>query len=92
MRRSIRTLAALATATALMVAMAVPAMAASSNCWGVVSSQAATSSGGLGDHSSSQATPRLGLGNTARALGFDSVADLGAFLATVDGNEATFCE
>lgn len=61
------------------------------NCWGVVSSQAAQSDGGLGEHSSSFDEPRLGLGNVARAFGLDSVGELGAFLASIDGNEATGC-
>src|SRR5687767_2586754 len=46
------------------LALATPAVAADgSNCWGVVSAQAARSDGGLGAHSSSFDEPRLGLGN-----------------------------
>jgi hypothetical protein len=52
--------------------VAAPAVAADgSNCWGVVSAQAARSDGGLGAHSSSFDEPRLGLGNVARLFGVD---------------------
>jgi hypothetical protein len=60
-------------------------------CWGVVTGQAAIG-GGIGEHSSQQANPRAGLGNLARDLGFDSLAELGAFLATVDGIDSTECD
>jgi hypothetical protein len=92
-----RTLAAAAavlgvTAT---LALATPAVAAEQstgkNCWGVVSGQAARSDGGLGAHSSSFDEPRLGLGNVARLFGVDGPGGLGSLLATLDGNDATFC-
>jgi len=73
--------------------LAAPASAAEqSNCWGVVSSQAARSDGGLGEHSSSFAgEPRLGLGNVARLFGVDGPGGLGSLLASIDGNDATHC-
>jgi hypothetical protein len=66
------------------------------SCWGVVSSQRASTLHDVGEHSSSFAgEPRLGLGNVARALssvtGGSHVSDLGAFLATADGIDATHC-
>lgn len=77
------------------VVVAVPAAAQAgsdgSNCWGVVSSQAARSSGGLGEHASSFDEPRLGLGNVARLFGFSGPGELGSFLASVDGDPATHC-
>ncbi|GGI44732.1 hypothetical protein BCL57_000608 [Agromyces flavus] len=78
-------------------ATAAPAMAAptaapdGTNCWGVVSSQAARSDGGLGAHSSAQEEPRLGLGNVARLFGVDGLGGLGSLLASIDGNDATHC-
>ena len=72
--------------------LASPAVAAhGSNCWGVVSSQAARSDGGLGAHSSSFDEPRLGLGNVARLFGVDGPGGLGTLLASIDGNDATHC-
>ena len=77
------------------LALATPAVAAGgadgSNCWGVVSSQAARSDGGLGAHSSSFDEPRLGLGNVARAFNVDGPGGLGSLLASIDGNDATHC-
>ena len=71
---------------------AAPAVAAEgSNCWGVVSAQAARSDGGLGAHSSSFDEPRLGLGNVARLFGVDGLGGLGSLLASIDGNDATHC-
>jgi hypothetical protein len=67
------------------------------NCWGVVSSQLAQVEGGIGGHTSSQATPRLGLGNVAR-LFYDmgliddpSVSSLGSLLAQLDEYDETVC-
>lgn len=67
------------------------------NCWGVVSSQLAHVEGGIGEHASSQATPRLGLGNVAR-LFYDlgliddpHVSDLGSLLAQLDEYDETVC-
>jgi hypothetical protein len=61
------------------------------NCWGVVTSQRASTVHDVGEHSSSQSEPRLGLGNVARLFGFDHVSELGSFLASVDGLDATQC-
>ena len=67
------------------------------NCWGVVSSQLAYVEGGIGEHASSQSTPRLGLGNVARLLydlGFiqsPTVSALGSFLASLDEYDETVC-
>jgi len=67
------------------------------NCWGVVSAQLAHVEGGIGGHTSIQATPRLGLGNVAR-LFYDmgliddpSVSDLGSLLASLDEYDETVC-
>lgn len=80
----------------LAVALAVPqaAVAAqpdSANCWGAVTSQRASTVHDVGEHASAQEEPRMGLGNTARFFGFGSVGELGSFLASVDGIEATSC-
>lgn len=79
----------------LLAATATPALAnggpTNPNCWGVVTSQRAATVHTIGDHASGQTEPRLGLGNVARAFGFDHVSDLGTFLATLDGIEATQC-
>jgi len=90
MRRVTIIVASLAAA----LAMALPAAAApdSANCWGVVTSQRAVAVGDVGEHSSAFAgEPRAGLGNVAGLLGFDSVGELGSFLASVDGIAATSC-
>ena len=67
------------------------------NCWGVVSAQLAHVEGGLGEHTSSQASPRLGLGNVARLfydMGYiesPTLSALGSFLASLDGYDETVC-
>ena len=74
-----------------------PANSQTYNCWGVVTSQLAHVEGGIGEHTSSQANPRLGLGNVARLfdeLGLSSgshVSDLGSALAGLDEYDETFC-
>jgi hypothetical protein len=80
----------------LAVALAVPqaAFAApsdSADCWGKVTSQRASTAHDVGEHASAQEEPRMGLGNTARFFGFGSVGELGSFLASIDGNDATSC-
>ena len=80
----------------LAVALAVPQVAlaeqpGSVNCWGMVTSQRASTAHDVGEHASAQEEPRMGLGNTARFFGFGSVGELGSFLASVDGSEATSC-
>jgi len=57
------------------------------NCWGVVTSQRASTQHDVGEHASSQAVPRSGLGNNP----FGHVSDLGSFLAGIDGIDATNC-
>jgi hypothetical protein len=93
MRR--RLLLSLAAATLAFGAVAPAAFAATpdQSCWGVVSAQLATYSGGLGGHISEQSEPRLGLGNVARFfLGPDGkVYDLGTLLASIDGIDQTTC-
>jgi hypothetical protein len=92
MRKALRYIAA---SGLLMTALAAPPVFADTptdaNCWGTVVSQRATTSHDIGEHSSSQSEPRLGLGNVAALLGFDSVGELGAFLASVDEDPATHC-
>ena len=67
------------------------------NCWGVVSSQLAHVEGGIGEHASSQATPRLGLGNVARLfydqglIASPTLSALGSFLASLDEYDETSC-
>jgi hypothetical protein len=91
--RAYRLLTLSITMAALVMALAAPAMGASKNCWGVVTSQRAVAERGIGTHSSSFAgEPRLGLGNVARLFNFDHISDLGALLATLDGIEATACD
>ncbi len=76
----------------LLVVSAAPAFAAGdSYCWGVVTSQRASTFHDIGQHASSQSEPRLGLGNVARLFGFDSVGELGSFLASVVGTDVTYC-
>ena len=61
------------------------------NCWGTVTSQRASTTHDVGEHSSAQSEPRLGLGNVTRLFGFDHVSELGSFLASVDGMDETQC-
>jgi hypothetical protein len=91
MRKGLRIIVA----SGLLMAFAAPPvfadMPTAANCWGTVVSQRATTSHDIGEHSSSQTEPRLGLGNVAQQFGFDSVGALGSFLASVDGDPATSC-
>ncbi len=90
-----RLLSILAAVAAMALTLALPATAqtpATANCFGVVTSQRAVSVGDVGEHSSSFAgEPRLGLGNVARLFGFESVGELGSFLASIDELGATSC-
>ena len=106
--RTPKSMFVLATMSALVistVAQAAPSRAqpdrgqstSTMNCWGVVSSQLAHVEGGIGDHTSSQSSPRLGLGNVAR-LFYDmgliddpSVSALGSLLAQLDEYDETVC-
>lgn len=83
-----------ALAMAATMALTSPAQASASsgsNCWGVVSSQAATTQGGLGSHASSFDEPRLGIGNVAKLFGLSGPGELGQVLASLDDNPATSC-
>jgi hypothetical protein len=76
----------------LVAVIVVPAFADDGrNCWGTVTSQRASTVHDIGQHSSSQSEPRLGLGNVARLFGFEHVSELGSFLASVDELDATQC-
>ena len=88
---------ALATGGIAGILIAQPAAAAdgpdTANCWGVVTSQRAVALQDIGEHSSSFDTPRLGLGNVARAVVGEEahLGDLGALFAVTDGIDATNC-
>ena len=78
------------------VALAIPqvALAAppySAYCWGKVTSQRATTAHDIGVYTSAQEEPCMGLGNTVRFFKFESVGELGSFLASVDGIPETSC-
>ena len=84
---------------ALVLAAAAPVMAndePDASCWGQASAVFAQM-GEMGEHSSQQATPRLGLRNLARALdelgvtSDDSMASLGAFVADSLGLTVEAC-
>ncbi len=86
----------LVTGAVLVVAMALPASAAAEedpdkkvpgkpahpNCWGTVVSEVGTTTHTVGEHSSSQEEPRLGVGNVARNDGApgDHPSDHGRFV------------
>lgn len=94
MRRRIGTALGAAALLATLIAPAAMAGSGTNACWGVVTSQRASTTHDMGTHSSSFAgEPRLGLGNVARLLlGEDaSVGELGALLASLDGLDATHC-
>ena len=101
-RRVIRLLVTTALPVAMLVTFSTQTAAANGgpanpNCWGVVTSQRATTEHDIGQHASSQDEPRLGLANVARLLyelGLTDgphVSDLGSFLAEMDGLDATHC-
>ena len=81
-------------AALLVLALAVPqaawAASGTNNCFGVVTSQRASTAHDIGQHVSGQATPHQGLGNVARSFDL-SVGELGAFLATIDNDPNTHC-
>ena len=80
-----------------MIALPAQARTSGKNCWGVVSAQLAKVEGGIGEHSSSQGQPRLGLGNVARLffemglIDSPHVSDLGSLLAQLDPYDDTVC-
>jgi len=88
----------LTVAALVVLALALPQAAwagpGANNCWGKVSSQRASTLHDIGQHSSAQEEPRFGLGNLAHDgifPGVDTVGELGAFLASLDGIDATHC-
>ena len=86
--------AAFAASGAFVALPAVSASAAqppSAYCWGVVTSQRASTVHDIGSHVSSQDTPHDGLANVARQFGFAGPGQLGSFLATIDGDPNTSC-
>jgi hypothetical protein len=80
-----RVLFAAAAIAALALAPGAGAQRENASCWGTVTSQRATTVHDIGEHASSQTSPRMGLGN----LGFPG--DVGAFLASIDELDATHC-
>jgi len=90
-RIRILVVAALVVAALALPQAALAAPPESANCWGKVTSQRATALHDIGTHSSGQAEPRLGLGNLAHLLGFETPGELGAFLGGLDGIAATNC-
>jgi hypothetical protein len=97
--RDMRRLVSVAVGTAMFFAVMGPAAAAHeppAACWGQATKVFAQM-GEMGDHSSEQPTPRLGLRNLARALADagvlpdDSMASLGAFVAAELGLTIDAC-
>jgi hypothetical protein len=80
-----RILASAAVAGLALVAVPTTASAAEPDCWGQLSA-AFAQTGAMGEHSSQQPNPRLGLPNLARALyengviGAPTLTALGAYL------------
>lgn len=65
---------------------------ANPECWGVVTSQRASTEHDIGTHASSQSEPRLGLGNVASLFtGSHQPGELGSLLASLDELDATHC-
>jgi hypothetical protein len=95
--RRLLTLMVVAVVVTAMLATPAGAAPANPNCWGVVSSQRATTLHDIGAHASSQDVPRLGLGNFARLL-FDlgltagpHISDTATVAAALDGIPETSC-
>lgn len=95
MKRSL-VVAVLVAGTLLVPGVAAAETAAEEACWGQVSS-ALAQLGDMGEHSSAQETPRLGLRNVARALHAegiledDSMQALGSYVADSLGLEVDAC-
>jgi len=94
-----RLISVIVVTVAMTAVLATPAGAAPANpsCWGVVTSQRATTLHDIGTHSSAQAEPRMGLGNFARFL-FDMgltagthISDTATVAAALDGIPETSC-
>jgi hypothetical protein len=61
-------------------------------CWGVVTSQRASTEHDVGQHASAQSEPRLGIGNVAELFtGSHQPGQLGSVLAGLDELAATHC-
>jgi hypothetical protein len=101
MKRSMISLRTVAVAALLGGVLALPAVAAAdepvwsgqpeaANCWGTVVEQRASTLHDIGEHSSAQEEPRMGVGNLAHLFG-GKPGDAGSFLATVDDLEVTSC-
>ncbi|MEA3511716.1 MAG: hypothetical protein U9R51_09805, partial [Actinomycetota bacterium] len=93
MRRS-RFLASAALAATLAISVPSVALAAvpvttTPDCFGKSASQIARGQfngiDGMGEHSSTQETPRRGIGNTARDFGFVHQSDMAAYLGELFG-------
>ncbi len=90
--------AAMTAAFVAAVGIGAPAQAAPHpSCWGQATKVFAQT-GAMGEHSSSQPTPRAGLRNLARALAeagvipSDSMADLGVFVSDELGLSIDACQ
>jgi len=74
-------------ALALLSMSAIPSLAVGpgvNNCWGTVVSQRASYYHDVGEHSSSQDEPRVGVGNLAHDVFDMSVGELASLLGTLD--------
>lgn len=78
-------------ALGLQTQAAFAAMPANPECWGLVTSQRAVAEGDIGEHSSDQEEPRLGLYNVAQLFELEHVSELGTLLAEIDDIEETSC-
>jgi hypothetical protein len=97
MRRVITSLVVGLLLVLLVASTAMGASPANPECWGVVTAQRAEALHDIGTHSSSQDTPRMGLGNFARFL-FDlgltagtHISDTATVAAAIDGIPETSC-
>ena len=96
MKKRLLTAIAAAALSIGLLAPAASADASSQACWGQAT-RAFAQTGEMGEHSSSFATPRLGLRNLARALADagviedDSMQSLGAFVAAELGLSIDAC-
>jgi hypothetical protein len=89
-------LAGVVASVALVLAVFAPVgtagQPANPECWGVVTSQRASTEHDIGEHASSQSEPRLGIGNVANLFtGTYQPGELGSLLASLDNLAATHC-
>jgi hypothetical protein len=86
------TLGILVVVLAILVPVGAAAPPDNPSCWGAVTSQRASTEHDIGEHSSAQSEPRLGLGNVANLFtGSHQPGALGSLLASLDGLDATHC-